>query len=178
MQCANWVPQESETHQPHSFGKATNIDILPTATRKMKQENREVEGWEAVLFHQGAGAMAPACSLHSATTVTAGGCAVLENKPGNPSGSPCWKNTARKPVGWLSTYICLSPSHPEMGAESKRERTYLQSDSIGGVEDDHSLATDKWRLAPRLSSAPTTALQTPPSQGEHTWDRSSDFFPM
>lgn len=77
-----------------------------------------------------------------------------------------------------STYICPPPPPEDGGRKQTWKNVPAEVTVLGGGEDDHSLATDKRRFAPRLSSAPTTVPQMLSSQGEHAWDtrqRSSDF---
>lgn len=60
----------------------------------------------------------------------------------------------------LSTYVCPPPQPPTDGGRKQTWKNIPAEVTVsGGGEDDHSLATDKWRFAPRLSSAPTTAPQ-------------------
>lgn len=79
----------------------------------------------------------------------------------------------------LSTYVCPPPSLPQMGEESKRERTYLQKWQCQGEErmtthlprTSEGLHLGFHLLLPQL-------LKMFSSQGEHAWDtwqRSSDF---
>lgn len=77
----------------------------------------------------------------------------------------------------ICTYVCLPSAFYREGRKQLWNNTLAEVKTLGRGENNYSLM-DKWRLAPRFSSAPTTASQMLSSQGERAWDtwqRSSDF---